>query len=114
MKLKACKFCGNFCMEEEWVEDWFTGKDVVRFTAMCNESDNRDHSNFIKHKDSKSNVMVGWSTDKDEIRTEFLPEKEAIQEWNDLFSIASKNKDKRKSLVKKSQQRRKVIDFMKN
>jgi len=56
-----CRLCKGMCMEAEMVEDYDRKIPLVRITAMCDAS-------VDQHKD--------------DIRTEFAPETEAVAEWN--------------------------------
>lgn len=61
----VCKWCGKMCMEAEMLEDdWYGRGQVIRIFSMCDDAP--------------------WT--KDESRTEFATENEAVQEWNDINS----------------------------
>jgi len=59
-----CRLCGGNCAGAEAIEeDWYGRGRVIRIWSECKESD---------------------SYEKDDIRTEFAPEKEAVAEWNEM------------------------------
>jgi hypothetical protein len=60
-----CRFCDGHCMKAEGVEDWHGRGFVIRIYSMCDAAD---------------------AYDKDDIRTEFLPADEAVEEWNRMQS----------------------------
>lgn len=67
--LLPCKFCGKHCMETEQVIDGFhepsRGK-LIRINAMCDE-------------------VSAHANEKDDERTSYAPEAEAVIEWNRDF-----------------------------
>lgn len=67
--LSPCKYCGKHCMETEQVIDGFNDRGkLIRINAMCDE------------------VSLA-SNEKDDERTEYAPEAEAVKEWNERFGV---------------------------
>ncbi len=59
-----CRVCGGRCMEAESIErDWHGRGRVIRIFSLCDASDDME---------------------KDDVRTEFGIEEEAVEEWNDM------------------------------
>lgn len=68
--LAPCKWCGAQCMETEEIKKDMHGRGrVIRITATCEAA------------------MDFWldGDDKDAIRTEFAPPREAVKQWNKMM-----------------------------
>lgn len=67
--LLPCRFCGEYCMETEQVEDGLhdppRGK-LIRINAMCD-------------------AIMPFADEKDDERTSYAPEAGAVAEWNERF-----------------------------
>lgn len=65
-----CRLCGKRCMVAEMIEhDWEGRGRVIRIWSNCDESDDFE---------------------KDDIRTEFEPEAEAVAEWNEMQQVETR------------------------
>lgn len=68
-----CRFCGHYCQGTDAVEDGFDDLGVlIRITSTCKQSDPFDDKNNLT---------------KDDSRTEFLKEPDAVRQWNKMNDL---------------------------
>ena len=68
-RLNPCKICDGTCMEMEGLkQDWYGRGEVVRIFSLCDDS--------LYYRD--------------DVRTEFAPLEEAVEEWNDMNTPEAK------------------------
>lgn len=68
--LIPCKFCGILCAEAAWVNDIDGRGQVIRIGTSCRDS---------------LDLWNSGKVEKDDLRTEFSPESEAVAEWNEMM-----------------------------
>ena len=73
-----CRFCGDYCMKslEHIKEDWHGRGEVYRIESWCDEADE-----YLESDEFECDCGFFW---KDEFRTEFMPYKEMIDQWNKM------------------------------